>query len=366
MVLVAFTGMSVPAAAQQTGAGASVRVAEGETRQGDLYAAGELIEIAGRLNGDLIAAGQRIQTTGPITGDLFAAGRSVDIRGPVGDSTRVTGEQVTVDASIDGDLVVAGNRCQVFERARITGGVLAACASVQMDGAVDGDLRAGAGEVVIGGTVSGNAILRADRVALAPGARIVGDLDYRARTPLSSEEADRVGGTVSFDEFVDEESAGLTAASVLFWGWQTTAALLAGILVVALFRRLVPGLVSAIAANTTVGALLGFAAFLMVPVGSFVVMITVVGIPIGVVSVLLFGVALYVAKLPIAVWAGGRLLAMAGRPEASPYAAMGLGVVVLYVLFAIPYLGWLVWLGATWLGLGAMVLSGRAYLASAS
>ena len=43
---------------------------------------------------------------------------------------------------------------------------------------------------------------------------------------------------------------------------------------------------------------------------------------------------------------------------------MGLGIVVLYLLFAIPYLGWLIWLGATWLGLGAMVLSGRAYLAA--
>ena len=68
------------------------------------------------------------------------------------------------------------------------------------------------------------------------------------------------------------------------------------------------------------------------------------------------------AKLPVAAWAGGRLLALAGRPVASPYAAMALGIVALYLLFAIPYLGRLVWLVATWLGLGAMVLSGREYL----
>ena len=77
---------------------------------------------------------------------------------------------------------------------------------------------------------------------------------------------------------------------------------------------------------------------------------------------LLFGVALYVAKLPIAVWAGGRLLALAGRPDASSYAAMAVGILVLYLLFAIPWIGWLMWLAAAWLGFGAMVLAGRRYL----
>ena len=361
-LVVGLLGIPVSGLAQQTSAGPSVRVAEGETREGDLYATGELIEIAGRLDGDLIAAGQRIQTTGPVAGDLFAAARTVDIRGPVGDSTRIAAEQISVDARIDGDLVAAGNRCLLSDGARITGGVLAACASVQLDGTVDGDVRAAGGEVVIGGTVGGDAILRADRVSLGPGARIVGDLDYRARTPLSPEESARVQGTVRFDE-VEDESSGLTVGRVLFWGWQTAAALLAGLLAVRLFRRIVPQLVSAITENTTVGALFGFAAFLMIPAGVLIAMITVVGIPVGFVTLLLFGVGLYVAKLPIAGWAGGRLLEMAGRPDASPYAAMGLGIVVLYLLFAIPYLGWLVWLGATWLGLGAMVLSGRAYLA---
>ena len=349
----------VPAGAQQFGAGPSVRVPSGETRQGDLYAAGESVEIVGRLDGDLVAAAQRIQTTGPIDGDLFAAGRTVDIRGPVGDSVRVAAEQLTVAATIDGDLVAAVNRLNVFDGARITGGVLAAGAFVQIDGTVDGDVRAGGGEVVIGGTVGGSANLRADRITLTPGARIDGDLDYQARTPLSPEETARVGGIVRFDERVDD---GITSGSVLFWSWQTAAALLSGLLAVALFRRPVRQLVSAIAGETTVGTLLGFAAFLIVPAASVLAMVTLVGLPVGLATVLLFVMALYVAKLPVAVWAGGRLLAVAGRPDASPYAAMAVGILVLYVLFAIPYLGWLFWLIVTWLGLGAMVLSGRGYL----
>jgi cytoskeletal protein CcmA (bactofilin family) len=361
--VVAIAAGQLPAAAQQFSVGQSMRIAAGETRQGDIYATGELIEVAGRLEGDLVAAGQRVQTTGPIDGDLFAAARTIDIRGPVADSARLAGEQITVDATIDGDLVAAGNRCHLFEDARVTGGVTAACATLDILGTVDRDLRGAAGEITIGGHVRGNAQIRADRLVLGPRARIDGDLDYQARTPLSPEETARVGGTVRFDEVVDDDaSSGVTTGGLLFWAWQTGAALVAGILMVAVFRGLVPHLGTVLAGNTTVGALLGFAAFLVVPAGSVVAMVTIVGIPVGIAVVCLFVVALYAAKLPVAAWAGGRLLALAGRPVASPYAAMALGIVALYLAFAIPYLGRLVWLVATWLGLGAMVLSGREYL----
>ena len=362
ILIVALLWTSASTRAQQVAGGTTVRVESGETREGDLYAMGELVEIAGHLNGDLIAGAQRIRTTGPVDGDLFAGARSVEIRGPVGDSTRIVGDQLTVDARIDGDLLAAGNQIQVLEGARVTGDVMAGGAFIRIDGTVDGDVRLAGGEIVITGTVRNNATLRADRIDLAPGASIGGDLDYQARTPLSPEAAARVMGTVTYEEQVEDDSSGITAGGVLFWGWQTAAALLAGLLAVALFRGAMQHLVSAIAGETTVGALLGFVAFLIVPAASVVTMVTVVGLPIGVSAFFLFLVALYLAKLPVAVWIGEQLLALAGRSGASPYAAMAVGVVAIYALFAIPYLGWLFWLAATWLGLGAIVLSGRGYL----
>ena len=130
-----------------------------------------------------------------------------------------------------------------------------------------------------------------------------------------------------------------------------------------LFRRGVQGPAASIAEETTLSALLGFSAFLLVPVAAGVAMVTLVGLPIGIAAALLFGPAPYAAKLPLAVCIGDRLLGLAGRPSASPYAAMALGILLLYLLFALPYVGSLFWLAATWLGLGTMVVSGRKYLA---
>ena len=364
MLTAALAAGSAPAAAQETEAGAVVTVPSGEVREGDLYTAGEAVRVHGRLAGDLVAGAQRVLVDGQVEGDVFAAARTVDLRGAIGDSTRVVGGQVVVDATIDGDLIAGANRMQILEDTVIRGGVAAAASSLEIDGTVEEDLRAAAGELVLRGTVRGDANIIADRLDLAPDARIEGDLDYRTRIPLSPEAAARVAGAVRYEEPIDEddEDDGGAAWSFLFWAWQAGAALLAGMLAVALFRPLVQQLASAIAGETTLGALLGFGAFLIVPVGAAVVMMTLVGLPIGIIAGLLFTVALYVAKLPIAVWAGDQLLARAGRRDASPYAAMAVGVLSLYLLFEIPWLGGLFWLAATWLGLGAMVLSGRRYL----
>ena len=360
----AFAGAPPAAGAQGAEAGPVVTVPSGEVREGDLYATGEAVRVDGRLAGDLVAAAQRVLVRGEVDGDLFAAGRTVDLHGPVGDSTRVAGESITVDTVIDGDLLVAGNRLQILGGAVIRGGLMTASSTIDLAGIVEENFRAAGGEIIVSGTVRGDAYVIADRLELAPGARIDGDLDYRTRLPISAEEAARVGGTVRHTEPIDDEdSGGGWIGSILFWGWQAGAALLAGLLAVALCRRFVQQFVAAIAEQTTLGVLLGFGAFLIVPVAAVVVMVTVVGLPVGLIVMLLFGMALYVAKLPIAAWAGGRLLALAGRPDASPYAAMAAGVVTLYLLFATPWVGWLFWLAATWLGLGAMVLSGRRYLA---
>lgn len=356
---------AAPAAieAQSLQVGGRVTIPNGEVREGDSYVAGEAVRVDGRLDGDLVAAANRVVVGGRVDGDLFAAGVMVNLRGSIGDSARAVARRVIVDTTIDGDLLGLADALIVTEDARITGGIVAAASRVEIAGTVEGGARVAAGEMLVSGAVHGDANVIADRLVLAPGARLTGDLQYRARTPLSPEEAARVEGAVRYDPPVDEREEGGAAWGVVLWLWQTLAALLTGIVVVALFRRGVQGLAASIAEETTLSVLLGFSAFLLAPVAAAIAMATLVGLPIGLAAALLFGLALYAAKLPLAICIGDRLLNLTGRPGASPYAAMALGILLLYLLFAIPYVGWLFWLAATWLGLGAMIVSGRQHLA---
>ena len=366
---VILVGIQAPTGAQEAWPGVGFSVASGEVREGDTYAFGEQVEIDGRLAGDLFGLGRRVRVDGQVDGDLFAAAQFVDIGGTIGDSARLAAERLTVDGgTIDGDLLVAAEEIRLERNARITRNVRAAGSRVQIDGTVDGDLTVFAGEVIIGGTVRGNARLQGDRISLDPGARIEGNLTYDSRVPLSQEELARVAGTARERERHDEEddeeedAGGITTGSVIFWAWQVSAALLMGVLIIALLRGVLLSIASAIPQKATVGTLLGFGAFLIIPIASVVSMVTLIGLPVGLATFLLYWVILYVAKIPVAVWAGGRLLTWAGRPDASPYLALLIGVVLLYLLFQTPYVGWLIWFVATWLGLGTMVLTGFEYL----
>lgn len=358
----AFAVAAASLQAQSFSAGPGLTIPSGEVREGNLYAAAESVRVDGRLDGDLFAATNRVVVDGSVDGDVFVAANTIELRGPISDSTRVAGQTLTVDTTIDGNLLAAVRELVMTGNARITGGLVGAAARMEIDGTVEDGIRLVAGEILIRGTVLGDARLIADRVDLAPGARIAGDLHYQARAPLDAEAAARVAGVVRYDEPVDESASDGPPWGVLLWSWQMLAALLTGLVAIALFRGSVQRLAATLAAEATLSALLGFAAFLLIPVAAGVASLTLVGLPIGLAAAVLFGVALYAAKLPIAVWIGSRLLGQAGHPTASPYAAMALGVVLLYLLFAVPYVGWLFWFGATWLGLGTMVVSGRRHL----
>ena len=365
LALAIVSGGPAPVEAQSVEVGDVLTIASGEVREGDVYAAGEAVRVDGRLNGDLVAGARRILVDGRVEGDVFAAGNTIDLRGPIGDSTRIAGQILTVDTTIDGDLLAGGEELHLTENASVAGGLTAAASLVEIDGTVGNGARVAAGEIIVRGTVNGNANVIADRLDLAPGARITGDLDYRARDApqprggpprwrerCATRSRSRIPTTAGGD-------SGSRSGSGRSWRPCSRASS-----PVAALRGVLERLVASIAEETTLGALLGFTAFLLIPVAAVIAIVTLVGLPIGVAAALLFGLALYAAKLPIAVWIGGRLLGLAGRPGASPYAAMAIGILLLYLLFAIPFVGWLFWLAAAWLGLGAMVVSGRRYLDS--
>ena len=84
---------------------------------------------------------------------------------------------------------------------------------------------------------------------------------------------------------------------------------------------------------------------------SAILIITILFIPI---YLILYAVAWYLAKIPVALWIGRTIFAKLDKP-AGPYLALLAGLVVLYVIFAIPILGWVAWFVVSLLGLGAMI-----------
>ncbi|HKQ62183.1 MAG TPA: hypothetical protein VJS92_12910 [Candidatus Polarisedimenticolaceae bacterium] len=345
----------------------SITIGDGETHVGDLYFVSRNATVSGTQQGDLIGLGQAVIVNGEVTGDLVFLGQSVDIRGRVGDSVRVWGNTVTVSGTVSGDLLAFGNAVNILRGAHITGALRGFSGSLILDGTVDGDLDFVGGEAIISGSLGGNAKIKADTVQLDPAARIHGDLTYTARKEVELASPEIVGGHVQFTDKEREEAdkrakkesePWLTFGGFAWWAWWTAGATLVGFLVLALFRRGLEATLVPLGNETMLDGLIGLGASVLIPVTAGLAMLLVIPIPASLLTLVLFLAVIYLAKLPVALWIGRKLLGLVGLSGASPYLAMACGMIVIYLARGIPfYIGWLVLFVTTWLGLGSMVLA---------
>ena len=124
----------------------------------DLYVAGGQVKIKSKIDADLVAAGGEVDINNDISGDLIVAGGRVFIGGNVGDDIRVAGGEIDINGNVGDDLIVAGGgSVRIFEDTEISGDLIVNGGEVKIDGRVNGKLIANGGRIVLNGTIGESA-----------------------------------------------------------------------------------------------------------------------------------------------------------------------------------------------------------------
>ena len=215
-----------------------------------------------------------------------------------------------------------------------------------------GDLAVANGKVRIAGRVKGNTVSIADRMVLGPRARVGGDVLYADKKPTLASGAS-VGGKVKrVDAGKATGEIGL-AATIGIWIAVTISGLLLGFLLLGLFPRAAATVYDT--AQRRVGAAFGFGllAFIVIPIVAVVLLITVVGLPLGFLLLLAIAPIYAIAYIAASYAVGQRILG----PERSRFLAFLTGFAILRVVALIPFLGGLVGFLTTVFGLGLLLLA---------
>jgi len=322
----------------------------------DLYVAGGTVTVRGPVDGDVAAAGGTVLLEGPTSGGVLATGGTVWIRGQIGRGVRAAGGTVGVKTSVGTDAVLAGGLVTLERGARVGRDVVAAGGTVHLLGEVGRRVRVAGGTVFIGGPVGGDVEVDADRVVVLPEARIAGRLRYRSAQPAEVRPGARIEGGI-VREAVARPPEVLPGRGGFPWVRWTLEAL--WLLVLGFVVQAVLPQASAHIAEEVWRAgrnlLVGFVLLVAVPVAALLLLLTVVGIPLGLLALGLYAATLYLGQVFTGRRIGEELLRRALRTSTvSPYAATAVGVLGLVVLFALPWVGWIVRLGAVLLGFGAI------------
>lgn len=225
--------------------------------------------------------------------------------------------------------------------------------SARIDGTVRETVFVLNGDTEITGTVEGDVIVLNGDVVVRSGAEIGGDLVTQS-TPTVEDGATVRGDRSSAITRFDFDVVGF-GGRVVWWIAYSVSVLVLGLLLLAFAPRLFPAVRGA--ATTAIGASIGWGAglFFLLPIGSVLLLITVVGFPLGVFTLLALAFLYTLGYVVATLGLGSRLL---GSTRSRFVAFFG-GWVVLRLLALIPIVGgWLWFLGSVW-GLGLLAVAIR-------
>lgn len=329
----------------------------GETHKGDLYFMSDSVTIAGTQQGDLMVFGRvvTVPDTGTVSGDLVAWVQSAQLNGKMGDAVRVFCQDLRVTGTIEGDLIAFCATIEIEKGAHIKGDLSAKAANIVVQGVVDGDVEATGGEVNLSGQVGGDADLTADVIEIDPKTKITGNLDYTSRSQLELDGSKIVHGDITYSP--GKKKPPVSKGGIFWWFFAMSTALLSGLGSLAIFRKSAPAIIAAVQGDSLRSAGVGFITAIVFPVAALLSCIFIITIPAVFLALIAYLLILYLAQVPVAVWLGDLVLTRMGRGGRSHFAALAVGMPLMYLVFSIPYLGKIALFAVIFVGFGAIVVT---------
>jgi cytoskeletal protein CcmA (bactofilin family) len=324
----------------------------------DRFVAAPRVTVATPTTGDLLAAGGNVDVSAPVTGDLVTAGGTVRLSG-ASDDLYAAGGQLTVNGAVAGSARLAGGSIEIGPSARIGRNITAAGGEVRVDGTVDGDVRAAGGRVYLNGPVRGSAEVSAGQVELGPNARIDGKLRVRSREALRRDPGAQVAQGVEELPFPAGWTRGSPRTGVAragFWLWTLGLMFLAGI-VVRLRPQYIAQMETTVRSRFGVSLLTGFALLVTVPAAAVVLFVTLIGAPLGFLTLLAYLALLLLGYVSAAIVFGETGLAWLQPAHAQDHrwriGAAVAGVLAVAIAGQLPWVGGVIMFLTLLLGLGA-------------
>ena len=348
-------GVCVSLVAGQTSPSSSTAVTITDPVADDLLTAARELHVAAEVKGDLAAAGERITIDGPVDGYVMSAGRAITLDGSVGNDLWAAGETVAVNSDVSNNAMLAGRSVHVGADAIIGHDARLAGNTVTSEGRIERNLRIGADTARIGGNVGGDVRADAREVTVLPNTVINGNLVVRSSEPPTISPDARILGAIRYEPLQQNR----WFSWPWFWVSSLLALLLLGFGAIALSSTWPARVAATMRARPGVSVLTGLAVLIVTPIVAGILAVTLIGIPLAMVLLSLYLAVLLLSTVMVAYRIGTWLFERMHRPQASPWARMALGVLVVSLVISTPFAGPLFAIVVLIAGTGALVLERR-------
>jgi predicted anti-sigma-YlaC factor YlaD len=344
---------AAPATAIDHRSGTRVNIGAGETLDDTLLAHADYIRIDGVVTGNVISFANELTITGTVKGDVVAFCKTFNLDGTVEGNVYAFSQWSSIRGHVGNSVTTFVQQARLSDAAHIDSDLLMFVDEVNLDGNVARDVYVFGDRVFVRGSIGRNLRARVARLTLLAASQVGGDLFARVKKEkdLHIDPGATVVGKTEVKLPAERPSRFLRAKFYIWEAVWLAAAFILGLLLHWLFPALFQSRPQTpVAFLRTLG--LGFLVLVATPVAAIIVAITVIGMPLAVISLVLLLLGVYLAKVFVAAFVGQALTS--GREGQPPAFALRLllGLVILFVAMNLPYLGgWIAFL-VILLGLG--------------
>lgn len=335
-----------------------------ETIAGSLYAASSNITINGEISGDLIAVAKDITINGRLDGDLLAVAQNITVNGEVNGNVRVAATKLEINGQIARNVNAIATSINVGPQAKIGWDLLVAAPTVNIQGIIKGGVDADSTDLSFSGKIGQNLNFRGknanQKLNITGDAIINGDLYYNQNTKLSIADSANIGGkSQALSSQAKKKDWTKTAWSIIY---TIFAMILVALVINAILKKRMSKYLNKIEEKSGNSFLWGLLIIFALPLLSLLLSFTLIGIPLAIMMLLSWIVLFFLGKIITAIYIGDWIIKKTKKDKSRAplvIAALSLGVTISWLLFAIPYIGSLISLAASAIGLGALILSER-------
>ncbi|MBD3183065.1 hypothetical protein GF312_12290 [Candidatus Poribacteria bacterium] len=371
-----------PVPGSETRSGDLVEVKESEVIPGDLLTACKTLNMKGKVRGDLLAGGVYLNVGNSIGRDLTVGGYNIHSWSSVKENARLGGANIKIQGVINGDLLALGGNVEIL--GEVKGDVITGGGKIRISGNIHGSLEARCGEMLIDGSIGQNVDLTVARLRISPNAVVKGNLEYVSNRSAEIEKGAFIAGIVerrsgkrsvmTFWDIMASLANRLPENPEKFREWRSktpgwfrillqvsplVSLLIAGLVILILYERHVTMVANRIIAFPLKSFGMGLLFLACVPIGSIILCLTIIGIPIGIIALAAYIVFLFVSRIYVGLAIGREILERITKHELRIIWQMILGILLIAILTAIPYIGWLIGIVFISFGLGGMITTGR-------
>lgn len=305
----------------------------------------------------LLLAGNNLTTSADVkNGLLLVAGNNLYLENNA-EYGFIFGNIIKFAGTTQRDFYAAGNSITLSRDAKIGRDVFVASGELRVETDLAGDLSVTADRIIIddGIEIKGNVNIDADTIEVGDGVKIGGKLVYNDNARTNGIDGIDYGELETYH--LEEVSAEARFAAAFYSKFLSIAGLF---LVMALMIALYSGLHDKVQTETSAGHFatnlaIGLGALIIVPVVAVFAFLTVVAAPLGVLALLAYFVALYLAQGFTGLWLGHLIIEKLFKLKGNAFIEALIGIIVLGLLALVPFVGVVTGFLSMALGLGLIV-----------